>query len=62
MQSLADLDEQTLSRCLPDMDSHDLTLCIRQMEPPSQKTILEKVGRILGENYAEILKLAVLQG
>jgi hypothetical protein len=44
------------------MDSHDLTLAIRQMEPEAQKTILEKIGRILGENYAEILKMAVLQG
>jgi Mg/Co/Ni transporter MgtE len=62
MQTLADLDEQALSKCLPEMDPHDLTLAIRQMEPEDQGKILAKIDQILGTDYAEILKMAVLQG
>jgi hypothetical protein len=31
------------------------------MKPGDQQAVLEKVGRILGANYAELLRLAVLQ-
>jgi hypothetical protein len=62
IQTLADLDEQALSQCLPQMDSHDLTLAIRQMEHGDQGKILAKIDHILGADYAEILRMAVLQG
>jgi flagellar motor switch protein FliG len=61
MQSLADLDTDTLARCLRDMDSHDLTLAVRQMEADDREKIFEKVDEILGSDYAEILRMAVLQ-
>jgi hypothetical protein len=43
------------------MDSHDLTLAIRQLAPEDQGKILAKINHILGTDYAEILKMAVLQ-
>jgi hypothetical protein len=61
IQTLADLDEQALSQCLPQMDSQDLTLAIRQMEPGDQGKILVMIDHILGADYAEILRMAVLQ-
>ena len=59
--SLAELDEDALAQCLPSMDSRDLVLGIRYLDPLDQKTVLDKIGSILGLDYAEILKLAVLQ-
>ena len=59
--SLADLDEAALTQCLPTIDSRDLVMGIRYLEPPEQKTILDKIAGILGLDYAEILKLAILQ-
>ena len=59
--SLAELDENALAQCLPTIDSRDLIMGIRFLDPLDQKTLLDKIGGILGLDYAEILKLAVLQ-
>ena len=59
--SLAELDDTALAQCLPTIDSRDLVMGIRYLDPLDQKAILDRIGGILGVEYAEILKLAVLQ-
>ena len=59
--SLAELDEEALTKCLPTIDSRDLVMGIRYLNPLDQKTLLDRIGGILGMEYAEILRLAVLQ-
>jgi hypothetical protein len=59
--NLAELDEEDLAQCLPTIDSRDLILGIRHLEAKDQKSLLDKISSILGLDYAEILKLAVLQ-
>jgi hypothetical protein len=59
--SLAELNDEALAQCLPTIDSRDLILGIRHLEPREQKSLLDKIASILGMDYAEILKLAVLQ-
>ena len=59
--SLAELDEETLLRFLPTVDSRDLVMGIRYLNVTDQKTFLDRISGILGVDYAEILRLAVLQ-
>jgi hypothetical protein len=59
--SLAELNDEALAQCLPTIDSRDLILGIRHLDPREQKSLLDKVSAILGLDYAELLKLAVLQ-
>jgi hypothetical protein len=59
--NLAELDEEALAQCLPTIDSRDLILGIRHLQPGEQRSLLDKISSILGMEYAEILKLAVLQ-
>ncbi|MCL1817480.1 MAG: hypothetical protein FWG35_01025 [Spirochaetaceae bacterium] len=59
--SLADLSEDALVQCLETIDSRDLVLGIRHLEPRDQRSILDRISSILGMDYAEILKLGVLQ-
>ena len=59
--NLADVDEHTLSLFLPDMDSGDLVISIRQMNCCDQEKIFTKIGRISGNEYADLVKSAVLQ-
>ena len=59
--SLADLSEEALAQCLATIDSRDLVLGLRHLEPPAQRNLLDRIGSILGTDYAEILKLGILQ-
>ena len=59
--SLADLSEEALIQCLETIDSRDLLLGIRSLEPVDQRNILNRIAATHGTDYAEILKLGVLQ-
>ena len=59
--SLAELSDDALAQCLKTIDSRDLVLGIRYLEPPQQRNILDRITNILGTDYAEIIKLGVLQ-
>ena len=59
--SLVDLSEDALVQCLETIDSRDLVLGIRHLEPLDQRNILDRIASILGMDYVEILKLGVLQ-